>query len=185
MRLPTEEWNLTIPNMPSAEETVGWSEDAGSDDRHAAWRKGDVSVIYSATGWSADGYKHAPTTRPFAARTAEHGIVRSPGGRVRVFSSFTGAAKAAEAAARGEIPDEPVVDQKALLSLARVVSKCDPRYVTLAAVRRQGLDADFARARRAGLLVSAGFETSGAADDWLNTDEGRRAVSAAQAGASN
>lgn len=161
---------------PSAEETIGWTEARGGTDRQAEWKKGDISVIYSRTGWSADGYKHAPTTRPFAARNEEHGILRSPGGRVRVFGSFAGAAKAAEAAVGCRLHGDPVLDPSALLSLARIVSKCDQRCVTLAAIRRHSLEADFERARRAGLLMSAGFETSGYADNWLASDDGRQAV---------
>src|SRR3546814_17571108 len=46
-------------------------------------------------------------------------------------------------------------------SLVRLLRVCDPRYIDRATVRRNGLTADFERVRRAGLIRSAGYETSG------------------------
>jgi hypothetical protein len=41
---------------------------------------------------------------------------------------------------------------------------------------KHGMGADFDRAERAGLIVSAGYETSAIADEWLDSPAGRAAL---------
>ena len=69
-------------------------------------------------------------------------------------------------------------------SLVRVMRVFSPRFVpdrpTDPNVVRHGLWPDIARARRAGLLQSAGLECSVTADEWLESPEGRRALTQPQ-----
>ena len=59
-------------------------------------------------------------------------------------------------------------------SLLMVLERCDPRTITLDEIRRYGLEPDFRRCRDAGLIVSAGYETSGKADTWLSQRPARK-----------
>ncbi len=61
-------------------------------------------------------------------------------------------------------------------SLVRCLAHMDARCMTLREARRYGVEADFNRARRAGLIKSAGYETSAKADDWLSSTAGRLAL---------
>ncbi|MFC3206819.1 hypothetical protein [Aquamicrobium soli] len=67
---------------------------------------------------------------------------------------------------------------KAQKGLVRCVKAMDARYMTLDDARRYGVEADFVRARRAGLIRSAGFEASSIGDDFLNSPAGREALEA-------
>lgn len=61
-------------------------------------------------------------------------------------------------------------------SFVRCVRAMDARYMTLADARKNGLEVDFRRARKAGLIRSAGYEASSAGDDLLSSEAGRSAL---------
>lgn len=69
---------------------------------------------------------------------------------------------------------------KAQASLIRLLRVCDARSIERKTAIRHGMVADFERCRRAGLIQSANYETSVAADDWLNSPEGYRALREAE-----
>jgi len=66
--------------------------------------------------------------------------------------------------------EEPSKAHKALLAL---LDRFDPRFISREEAVAKGLGAEFTLALRAGLIQSAGYETTVAADDWLN-DNGHR-----------
>jgi hypothetical protein len=61
-------------------------------------------------------------------------------------------------------------------SLIRLVRICGPRSITRGMARKHGLEADFKRVLRAGLIQSAGYECSVKADDWLESAAGNAAL---------
>lgn len=68
-------------------------------------------------------------------------------------------------------------------SLVRLLKAgCDRRHITVRDARRLGLEPQFNVARKAGLLRDAGYECSGAADEWLDSPAGRRALEEADHG---
>jgi hypothetical protein len=64
---------------------------------------------------------------------------------------------------------------KAQQSLLRILRVCSMRAIMPREIARHGLEADFARAKKAGFIQSAGYETTVVAEDWLSSDEARKA----------
>lgn len=73
-----------------------------------------------------------------------------------------------------ETPAPPLTKPQA--SLLRLLSVFDSRSIVRKQAKKLGMQVDFDRCTKAGLIVSANFETSGKADDWLNSIEGRAAL---------
>lgn len=61
-------------------------------------------------------------------------------------------------------------------ALVRLLHVFDRRHVTSDAARRHGLEDEFHLCRKAGMLVHAGYETSGRAEEWLDSPIGRAAL---------
>jgi hypothetical protein len=64
--------------------------------------------------------------------------------------------------------------QRSLIRL--IVAGGNRRHITRKDAQRMGLEPQFNVARKAGLLVDAGYECSGTADEWLDSPAGRRAL---------